>query len=411
MNIYLVIVLAALIGGWLLNLITGILNLKALTTELPDEFEGEYEADKYARSQEYTRAKNSFGQISDTVQMVLLVGFILLGGYNWVDSLVRSMALPELVTGLLFFGSLFLLSQLVSLPFGIYRNFVLEERFGFNRTSPGTFVLDLLKGWFLSIVLIGALLAGIIAFFSFTGPLGWLWAWGVVSLVMIAMPTIFVTVIAPMFNKFTPLDEGELKEAISGYAKKVSFTLSGIFVVDGSRRSSHSNAYFTGLGRVKRVVLYDTLVEKHTDDELVAVLAHEVGHYRLKHVAKGIALSVIQSGVMLYLMSLFIGNQGLFDAFRMEQLSVHAAFMFFGLLYAPVSMLLQPFMMAMSRKHEYAADAWAVKTTGGDATAMIAGLKRMSVENLSNLTPHPLDVVLNFSHPPVLQRIRVLRKL
>jgi len=343
--------------------------------------------------------------------MVLMVGFILLGGFNLVDNLVRSLALPELVEGLLFFGVLFLLDQIVSLPFSVYRDFVLEEKYGFNRTTPGTFVLDLLKSWLLTVVLAGALLAGIIAFFSYTGPMAWLWAWGIVTLFIVAMPTIFVTVIAPMFNRFTPLDDGELKEAINRYAGKVSFSLGGIFVVDGSRRSSHSNAYFTGLGRVKRIVLYDTLVEKHTTEELVAVLAHEVGHYRMKHVARRIALSVIQSGVMLYLISLFIGNQGLFDAFRMEQLSIYAAIMFFGLLFAPVNMVLQPCMMALSRKHEYAADAWAAETTGGDAAPMIAGLKRMSVDNLSNLTPHPLDVALNYSHPPILKRIQALRKL
>jgi STE24 endopeptidase len=343
--------------------------------------------------------------------MFLLVGFILLGGYNWVDSLVRSWALPELVTGLLFFGVLFLLSQIISLPFGIYGAFVVEERFGFNRITPTTFTLDLLKSWLLTIVLVGAILTGIIALFSYAGPLGWLWAWGVVALFIIAMPTLFVKLIAPLFNKFTPLDEGELKEAISEYAEKVSFALSGVFVVDGSRRSGHSNAYFTGMGRVKRIVLYDTLVEKHTTEELVAVLAHEVGHYRMKHVSKRIALSVIQSGVMLFLMSLFIGNQGLFEAFRMEQLSIYAAILFFQLLFAPLGLLLQPWLKAMERRHEYAADAWAVESTGGDAAQMIAGLKRLAVENLSNLTPHPLDVVLNYDHPPVLKRISALREL
>ncbi|MBC8478100.1 MAG: M48 family metallopeptidase [Candidatus Delongbacteria bacterium] len=409
MNMYLVIILAALAGEWLLNSLARYLNLRALDPRLPHEFEGECDTDKYRVAQEYTRTNTRFKQVVATIQVVIMAGFILLGGFNWVDLMVRARQLPEIWTGLLFFGVLFLLSEIVSLPFSIYQLFVIEEKYGFNRTTPGTFVLDKLKSYLLTVILGGPLLAGILAFFTFAGPFGWLWAWGVLTLFIIVIPTLYILVIAPMFNKFKPLAEGELKEAIISFAGKVNFRLRTIFVVDGSRRSSKANAYFTGLGRIKRIVLFDTLVEKHTVEELVSVLAHEVGHYRLKHVAKRMVLQVMQTGLMFYLLSLFLGNEGVFAAFSMQHISVYPALLFFSLLYTPVSMLLNPGMMAISRKHEYDADAWAAKSIGsGDP--LISGLKRLAVENMSNLTPHPLEVALHYSHPPVLQRIHALRR-
>ena len=408
MNVYLVIILTALIGEFVLRSVARYLNLKALDTKLPDDFQGFYDEEKYSQSQEYTKAETKFAYVASTFDVILIVAFILLGGFNLVDQFVRGLELDPIFTGLVFFGLLYFAQDIISTPFSLYSNFVVEERFGFNKMTVETFVLDKIKSYLLVIILGSVLLGGILFFFEKAGAYAWLYAWGLVSFFIIIAQPLFTTVIAPMFNKFTPLEDGELKDSIQGYAEKVKFALKEICVMDGSRRSAHSNAYFSGFIK-KRIALFDTLIEKHPIEELVAVIAHEVGHYKKRHILKGMILSIIHTGILLFLLSLFIDSRGLFDAFQMEAVSVYAGLVFFTILYSPIELALSILINVISRKHEYEADAFAAETTGS-AEPLILALKNLSVSNLGNLTPHVLTVFLNYSHPPVLQRIAALRQ-
>ena len=408
MNIYAIIILATLLVDTLLDIISNKLNLSSLSKELPGEFEGVYDSDTYARSQEYTKVRTKFGFITGAFDLVILLVFWFSGGFNVLDQMVRSWGFGELITGLIFISILMVAKSIISLPFSIYSTFVIEERFGFNKTTPKTFVLDLVKGLLLGAIIGLPLLAGILAFFMYTGSLAWLYAWGAVTVFTLVMQYVAPTWIMPLFNKFTPLEEGELRTSIEAYTARVDFPLQGLFVIDGSKRSSKSNAFFTGFGKNKRVALYDTLIENHTIPELVAVLAHEIGHYKKKHIIKGMVISILHTGVLFFLLSVFLNAEGLFDAFYMQEMSVYTGLIFFGMLYSPIEMILSVFMQMSSRKHEYEADAYAAETTGqpGD---MISTLKKLSKDNLSNLTPHPFYVFLNYSHPPVLQRIKAIQ--
>lgn len=410
MNTFTVIIIATIAIDFILDLISNYLNLKSLSKELPNEFEGVYDEDTYAKSQEYTKTGTRFGFITGGFNLIVLLAFWFSGGFNWLDEIVRSWGFGDLVTGLMYIALLMIAKSIISLPFSIYSTFVIEERFGFNKTTPKTFVLDLIKGLGLGLIIGMPLLAGILAFFMFTGDLAWLYAWIAITIFSLVMQYVAPTWIMPLFNKFTPLEEGELRTAIEDYSQKVDFPLQGLFVIDGSKRSSKSNAFFTGFGKNKRIALYDTLIENHTNDELVAVLAHEIGHYKKKHIIKGMITSIIQTGVMLFVLSIFLQAEGLFDAFYMDEMSVYAGLIFFGMLYAPIDMILSVFMQISSRKHEYEADEFAATTTGKPED-MIATLKKLSKDNLSNLTPHPFYVFLNYSHPPALQRIKAIREI
>lgn len=408
MNIYGLIILVALLGNFVLAIVADWLNLKALDPRLPAEFEGVYDPEKYAQSQQYTRTRTSFGLITGTFDLVVLLLFWQLGGFNYLDLLVRGWQFGVVVNGLIFTGLLILAKTVLSLPFNLYSTFVIEERFGFNRTTPATFVTDLLKGLLLAVVLGGPLLAAVLWFFETTGNLAWLWCWGAVTIFTLIVQFIAPTWIMPLFNKFTPLAEGELREAIFGFADKVGFSLQKVFVMDGSKRSSKSNAFFTGFGKNKRIALFDTLIENHTTPELVGVLAHEIGHYQKKHILQGMAISIVHTGVMLYLLAIFISHPGLFTAFHMEHSSVYSGMIFFGLLFTPIEMVLSLLMNMLSRHNEFEADHFAGENTG-EPESMIAALKKLSVHNLANLTPHPFYVLLHYSHPPLLQRITALR--
>ncbi len=409
MNIYLVVILIALIGEFALRSVARYLNLKALDPKLPAEFEGFYDGDKYRQSQEYTRAGAKFAYVSSAFDLCLILAFILAGGFNAVDGLVHGLNLPPILTGLIFFAVLYFARDIISIPFSLYSNFVIEEKFGFNKMTVKTFVLDHIKTYALAIVLGVSLLGGVLYFFEKTGSYAWIYAWGLIAFFIVIAPPLFTTLIAPMFNKFTPLAEGELKDAIQGYTAKVEFPLTEVSVMDGSKRSTHSNAYLSGFGAKKRIALFDTLIEKHSVGELVSVIAHEVGHHKKKHVLKGTVLSILHTGLLLFLLSHFVENRGLFDAFRMEQTSIYAGIVFFSILYAPIELVLSIGLNYMSRKHEYEADAFAAETIASPEP-LISGLKNLSVSNLGNLTPHPLTVFLNYSHPPILQRIAALRQ-
>ncbi|MDQ1336354.1 MAG: endopeptidase [Thermodesulfobacteriota bacterium] len=409
MNRYLILILAILVGDYLLNLIVDTLNMRHLSTDLPEEFVGYYDRETYTRSQEYLKETTKFGLFADSIATPLTLAFILLGGFNGVDQFARSFEQGSIATGLIFAGVLMVISQMVSIPFSIYSTFVIEERYGFNKTTPKTFVLDILKTWVLAAVLGGVLFSAVLWFFEKAGPWAWAWCWVAVTFFQIGLMFVAPVVIMPIFNKFIPLPEGELRAAIEDYAKTQNFKLKGVFTMDGSRRSTKSNAFFTGLGRFKRIVLFDTLIEKHTLDELVSVLAHEMGHYKKRHILKSMAISILTSGLMFYILSLFINNRDLFAAFRMDHISIYSSLFFFGFLYAPMEMILSVLGNMLSRRHEYDADAFAVDTYL-KPESMVSALKKLSVDALSNLTPHPLKVFLSHGHPPVLDRIRAIRR-
>lgn len=408
MNIFTIIILTAILVDFILEIISNRLNLKSLSKELPDEFEGIYDEETYAKSQEYTRVKTKFGFLTGTFDLILLLVFWFAGGFNLLDQWARSFDFGVIVTGLIFIGALIVAKTIIDLPFSIYSTFVIEERFGFNKTTPKTFVMDRVKGLLLGIVIGAPLLAGIIAFFEYGGSFAWVYAWLVVTGFSLVMQYIAPTWIMPIFNKFEPLEDEELREAIENYAAKVDFPLQEIFVMDGSKRSSKSNAFFTGFGKNKRIALFDTLIENHTKEELVAVLAHEIGHYKKKHIVKNMAISILQTGIMFALLSIFLQVPALFDAFYMDQMSVYAGLLFFGMLYSPIETILGIGMQMLSRSHEYEADHFAA-TTIQKPEEMVNVLKKLSKDNLSNLTPHPFYVFLNYSHPPVLKRIRAIR--
>ena len=409
MNIFGIIIFGTLLGTFFIKLVANILNLKAAGEVLPDEFRDVYDREAYEKSQNYLHHSTVFSLVTATFDLVVLLVFWFAGGFNYLDLVVRALGFSPLLTGIVYIGILLFLQGLVSLPFSIYHTFVLEEKYGFNKTSPLTFISDKLKGIFLGLVLGTPVLAGLLWFFENTGSLAWVWAWLAVALFGFVLQYAAPTLIMPLFNKFTPLEDGELKSAIMDYARSVAFPLSGIFVIDGSKRSAKANAFFTGFGKQKRIALFDTLIENHTVRELVAVLAHEIGHYKKKHIIIAMCLSFINMGIVFFLLSVFLNNRLLFDAFYMDDLSVYASLLFFSLLYSPVEFILSVLLQFLSRRHEFQADRYAVQTYSGGAS-LVEALKKLSRKNLSNLTPHPFFVFLNYSHPPVLQRIERIRK-
>ncbi|MEW6614908.1 MAG: M48 family metallopeptidase [Thermodesulfobacteriota bacterium] len=410
MNFFLVIILAILVGNYLLGLIVDTLNVRHVRTDLPEEFNGYYDAGEYKKSQEYLRENTRFGIISNTIVTPISIAFILLGGFDIVDQFARGFRLGSILTGLIFTGTLLLASQILFIPFSIYGTFVIEEKYGFNRTTPKTFILDILKSWLLVAMIGGIIFSSVLWLFEKAGPPAWFYCWIAVTVFQIFLIFIAPVTIMPLFNKFILLEDSPLKNAIEEYARSQHFRIKGVFTMDASKRSAKSNAFFTGFGRFRRVVLFDTLVEKHTVEELVSILAHEIGHYKKRHILKSIGISILTTALMFFILSLFINNRELFAAFKMQGVSIYGSIFFFGFLYHPIEMILSIFGNMLSRIHEYQADAYAVKTYNRPQSTITA-LKKLSVENLSNLTPHPLKVFLSYSHPPVLERIQAIREL
>lgn len=409
LNLFAWVVLATVLLDYSLGLLADLLNLRALGAPLPERLTRVYDAAELERSRSYTRVRTRFARIESTAELVLFLVFWWLGGFAWLDGFSRSFDLSPIVTGLVFIGLLVVAKGVFSFPFRAWSTFVIEERFGFNRTTWKTFLLDTVKSALLAAVLGAPILAAILWFFGRAGELAWLYCWLVVSGLSVVLTAVFPTWILPLFNRFEPLEEGELRDALAGYARSVQFGLSGLFVIDGSRRSSRANAFFAGFGRNKRVALFDTLIESHTVPELVAVVAHEVGHYRRGHILKGMVISVAHSGVMFFLLSLFLGQQGLFAAFGVAEPSVYAGLVFFGMLYAPIELLLSLGLNALLRRHEFEADRFAVDTVE-EPLAMVSALEKLSADSLSNPTPHPFYVTLHYSHPPLLQRLQAIEQ-
>jgi STE24 endopeptidase len=407
MNPIAIITLAAIIFNYALNGLADYLNLTMLRNDLPEAFRGVYDSDRYRKSQQYLKVNTRFGWITATFDVAVILIFWFAKGFPLLDEWVRSFNYGPVITGLIYMAVLLLFKGVLSLPFSLYATFVIEERFGFNQTTWTTFVMDLAKGLLLAVLLGAPLLAGILAFFVHAGTNAWWYCWIAVTLYMLGVQFIAPTWIMPLFNKFTPLEAGELKSAILSYAGSINFPIENVYVMDGSRRSSKSNAFFTGFGKHRRIVLFDTLIKQHTTGELLAVLAHEMGHFKKKHILQTMVLGILQMGIMLYLLSIFISYQGLFDAFYMPQKSVYAGLIFFAMLYSPLDFFIGIFMQMLSRRNETEADRFSAETTH-DPQSMVAALKKLSVHNLTNLRPHPVYVFLNYSHPPVLQRISEL---
>ncbi|HEY5565184.1 MAG TPA: M48 family metallopeptidase [Rhodothermia bacterium] len=404
------IILVALVGNYAVSTVVAVLNLRAMSSTLPVEFEGTFEETSYRKSQEYTRAKTRLGIVGDAVGLVVLVTFWQWGGFQALDELLRGFHWSDTVTGIAYIGTLMIAQSIVDVPFSVYATFVLEERFGFNRTTPLTFVLDRVKGLMLAAAIGIPMLAAVLTFFANTGELAWLYCWALVVLFSLLMQYAAPTLIMPLFNKFTPLDDGDLRSRILDMTARAGFPIRNVMVIDGSKRSSKSNAFFTGFGSQKRIALYDTLVEQHTEDELVAVLAHEVGHYKKHHIIQGAVVSIIHTGILFFLLSQVLDFRPLFETFYVSDPSIYTGLIFFGLLLSPVELILGLAMNALSRRNEYDADRYAATLTGS-AESLISALKRLSHSNLSNLTPHPSYVRLYYSHPPVLERIQALRNL
>lgn len=413
-NVLALFIVISLFLLWKLDFIATLLNLKALDPKLPEEFADVFDADKYAKSQNYTRVTEKFGIIESIFSLMLMLGFWLTGGFGWLDNLVRDFGHSEIVTGLLFMGILFAAQIIIMIPFQLYDTFVIEEKFGFNKTTVKTFIVDQIKGLILMALIGGPILALILWIFD-SVPMAWLWAWAAFTVIQLLLTYIAPSVFLPLFNKFEPMPEGELKDAINDMAKKCEFPLTELYIMDGSKRSTKSNAFFTGFGKNKKIALFDTLVENHTTEGLVGILAHEIGHFKCKHIVKRMVMGIIQSAVVFYLLGLVTDKNGpvaehLFNAFHMDNISVYAGLIFFGLLFAPVKKILSIFSNMSSRKHEFEADAYATNAQG-TPDHLIQSLKKLSADNLVNLTPHPFPVFLDYSHPPMLERLEALKKL
>lgn len=404
------IILFTLLFNYLLALLAHELNVRNLKDTVPVTFRDVYDPDRYRRSQEYLRANTRFDRITSTFTLGIVLVMWFGKGFYFLDQWVHARHFGPVLSGVLYIGILALLKFILDLPFDIYQTFVIEQRFGFNRTTPKTFILDILKAGALTMLLGGALLSALLAFFEYAGTRAWWYCWIMTSGVALIMQYVVPTWIMPLFNRFAPLENGGLKDAIMNYARSIDFPLENIFVMDGSKRSSKSNAFFTGFGQHKRIVLFDTLIARHTTDELVAVLAHEMGHYKKHHILKGLVIGILHMGLLFFLMSVFISWPPLSEAFYIKEPSVYTGLVFFSMLYAAIDFFIGIFIQTMSRHNEYEADRFAVMTFR-KPQAMISALKKLSAHNLSNLRPHPLHVFLNYSHPPVLQRIEAIEDI
>jgi len=402
------IIIAILVINFIIDQFLDYINAKRYNDPIPAELQDVFDEEEYKKSQLYKGERYKFSILATTVSLAATLLFFFLDGFAYVDGLARSVSNNEVVIALVFFGIIMIASDILSTPFSYYSTFVIEEKFGFNKTTRSTFFLDKLKGWIMGAVIGGVLMGAIIWFYKSTGTNFWLYAWGVVTVFTVFINLFYARLIVPLFNKQTPLEDSPLRTKIEEYASKVGFTLDKIFVIDGSKRSTKANAYFSGFGSEKRVTLYDTLINDLNEEEIVAVLAHEVGHYKRNHIIFNLFAAILTTGFTLWLLSLFISNPLLSEALNVSQPSFHIGLVAFGVLYAPISGITGLLMKYLSRKFEYQADNYAKDTYASEP--LISGLKKLSKNSLSNLTPHPLYVFAHYSHPTLLQRFQNLEK-
>lgn len=405
----LIIILVIISFDFVFERILDFLNLKSQRDDIPESMRGFYDEEKYKKSQVYYKTSARFSFVTSTFGFVLSFALLAFGFFGWYDEILRSYIDNEILLALAFFGSLFVASDFLNTPFQIFSTFVIEEKFGFNKTTPRLFITDKLKGFLLTAVIGGALGWVFLWLIQLLGQSFWIYFLAIVAVFMLIMNMFYTSLILPLFNKLTPLEDGDLKETIHAYCEKVNFPLANIFIIDGSKRTKKANAFFSGLGKKKKVVLYDTLVENHTKEELLAIFAHEVGHFKKKHIVYGYAISIAQMALTLFILSLMVFNQNLSLALGGEQMGIHLNLLAFGILYSPISHITGIFTMILSRKNEFEADAFASGTYDGNA--LKTALKKLSVDNLSNLYPHPAYVFFNYSHPPLLERVKAIEQI
>ena len=401
------IIIGILVVDFIFEKYLSYLNTTTMSDTIPEEVKGIYDEEEYKKQQAYQRENHRFGILTSSFSMVLTLAMFLFYGFALVDGWAWSFTGNAILAALIFFGIIMFASDIINIPFEIYDTFIIEEKYGFNKTSPKTFVFDKVKGWLVSALIGGGLLALVIFIYQLTGNMFWIYAWLVVSVFSIFMAMFYSNLIVPLFNKQTPLEEGELRDAISAFAQKVGFKLDNIFVIDGSKRSTKANAYFTGLGAKKRIVLYDTLINDLNTEELVAVLAHEIGHNKKKHVVQGLLIGLVQTAIVLFVFGLLIDSPALSAALGVDKPNFHIGMVAFGVLYTPISFFTGIFMNMLSRKNEYQADRFAAENYKPEALA--SALKKLSINNLSNLTPHKTFVFFHYSHPTLLQRLAFLK--
>jgi STE24 endopeptidase len=401
------VIITIIILDYLLERYLDFLNAKSRLATIPEELVGIYDSEKYAKSVDYDKTNSRFEFITSSFNFVIILVIMFAGGFAYVDYLAGLITIDPIYKAIVFFAIIGLASDITHLPFSIYDTFVIEEKFGFNKITPKLFILDKLKGYLLTVIIGLPIFYIVLWFYYKTGNMFWVYAWGITSAVTIFITMFYSNLIVPLFNKQEPLEEGDLKTEINSFAAKVGFKLDNIFKMDGSKRSSKANAYFTGLGSKKRIVLFDTLINELNTKEIVAVLAHEIGHYKHKHTRQGIIISLLQMGFTFYLVGLFLSYPALSQVLGVNQPSFHIGIIAFGILYNPISMIIGLAMNVLSRKNEYQADAY-VKNNF-EAEPLITALKKLSVNNLSNLTPHPRYVFFHYSHPTLLQRIKALK--
>jgi STE24 endopeptidase len=400
------LIVGIIVFDFIFEQVLNYLNTTRWSEQLPDKLRDIYDDLAYKKSQEYKKINHKFEMITSSFSFLIIIIMLLFNGFALVNGWVLGITGNIILSSLIFFGILGLASDILTTPFSLYDIFIIEERFGFNKTTPKTFIYDKIKGWILAGVLGGGLLSFIIFIWSKTGNNFWLWAWVIITAITLFMTMFYSNLIVPLFNKQTTLAEGELKQLIHEFSVKAGFKLKNIYVIDGSKRSTKANAYFTGIGPKKRIVLYDTLINDLSKEEIVAVLAHEIGHYKKKHTLIGLFSGIVQTGIMLYVFSLLVSSPILSNALGVEEPRFYIGLIAFGILYSPLSFVIGIFMNIISRKNEYQADAFASQF--GFARELASGLKKLSVNNLSNLTPHPLYVFFHYSHPTLLQRLERL---
>ena len=409
------IIIGLVIFNFLFSNILDYINHKNWKDKIPPELEDFYDKEKYKKAKLYSISKSKIGLLSSIISFLFVISLLVFNGYGFLNQLVYSdslnLFLPfEINTSFarsgVFFLILFILNSLISIPFSYYNTFIIEENYGFNKTSKSTFFLDIIKSTILSILIGGFLLFAALYLYDNINEGFWLWLWIGLSLLMVFINMFYADLIVPIFNKLTPLNNVELRKKIENYSKDVGYLLKNIYVIDGSKRSTKANAFFSGLGPRKTIALYDTLIEKHTENELVAVLAHEVGHFKKKHVLSGLLMSVIQIGIMAFFFELCLKLPEISIALGGLDTNFHLGLIGFSIIFSPISMISSILMNYVSRKNEFEADAYAKETFNGEDLSL--ALKKLSVDSLSNIYPHPLYVFFHYSHPPLIQRLRAL---
>lgn len=409
MPIYLSIILLVVVLDFVWTQYLAYRNRKRMSPDIPPLLEGIYDKDEYARQQAYQKINSRFGLYTSLLSFIVMLLVLSLGIFGWLDGLLRQFINNEVLLTLAFFGIVYIVNDIITLPFSYYATFVIEERFGFNKSTKAVFWFDQLKGLLLTTILGGIILALLVWFYETLGTYAWLYAWGAVTVFSLFMTLFYSNIIVPLFNKQTPLEDGELRGAIEAFSREAGFSIKNIYVMDASKRSSKANAYFTGFGAKKRIVLFDTLINDLRTSEIVAVLAHEIGHYKKRHTLQGMFISIFYTGIILFLLSWFLDNEAIAVALGGKEASFHLGLIAFSVLFTPVSMIIGLFSSMHSRKNEYQADAYAAGF--GLADSLISGLKKLSVKSLSNLNPDPLYVFFYYSHPTLLQRMGALMEI